>query len=728
MADPALHQAWQTWRSFADGIDLSDGSADCAPLHARLFRVSGNHPRRGSHLADTRASLHSTLDPWLGRPVGEPAPELETLRQTMSACEPAWRAVLGMIGARSTNWDEVERSARLAGLVWPSDPFWTSGLFGAGNRFDPLGVQRGRETTQALATLERLLAILNHPQGEPLWRWLNSTPNLTTPAEALHAAALFRDSAVAGVLDQQGLALLGWLPLVMALERLCQSVCLTLLNRLNESIPGKDAAGPAPTGQGKERPAKASFQRPVPEPLPIDPFFQNFPGSEPFLRAIAAEPLEDAHRLVFADWLDEACCAGNDRVAHRAQFIRLQCRRDQLPTFHVAWNFLQVESVNLFYHHYESWIAGLSNLEGEVSWGECENFCRGMIEKASVVSVPWPMGHDELFRIIAARHIYLRITSPEQLHSLLERPWLPQLVTLDLSCEGQYQAEQLRALGRSPALAGLVHLTWHDCYHIRPAAAMVDALDLPNLTSLAVSGINTSPAEVRSLIRALASSPVLPRLRSLAFGISRADLTSFRSLAAAPALAGLEQLSLGWNELQGGHIESLASSPFLTNLRLLDLTHNKLGNRGACALAVAPFLTGLRHLNLRATDLHREGARALADSPNLANLTVLDLGENQAMGTGLRALLASPHLSGLRSLNLSQTAATVADVRALSTASHLTSLQALDLSNLGFGDEVAWLLADSPSLQKLEFLDLRDNGLSPEAKAAVAERWPRAWV
>jgi uncharacterized protein (TIGR02996 family) len=722
VADPALHLAWQKWCSFADGLDLRDGSADCAALHVRLFRLSGNHPPRSKHLDDTRVRLCAALDPWLGRPAGEPVAELEALRQAMSACEPAWRAILGTGGARSTNHVEVERAALAAALAWPSAPFWTSGLFGAGNRFDPLGVQRGRETTESLAALATLLGILNHPRGEPLWQWLSTTPALTTPAQALHAAALFRDAAEAGVIAQRGLLLLGWGPLATTLDRLCQEVCLCLLNRLNEPLPATDSFQPARSARQKARAAGANYRRPVPDPLPIDPFFQNLPGSEPFLRSIAAEPLEDAHRLVFADWLEEA---GQEP---RAAFIRLQCRHDQLPPFHVARTFLQVEFTSLFYSHYESWRAGLSRLDGAVSWGELSNFCRGMIETVSTVSLPGPAGCDEIFRIIDARHLRLRIDGPEQLRTLLERPWLPQLISLDLSCEREYEAEQLRAVGQSEALAGLVDLQWHDCWNVRPAAALVDALDLPNLTRLSVNSINTAPAERRSLLRALADSPALRRIRTLNLGISGIDLTSFQSVVAAPALSGLEQLDLAWNRFSGRFIEPVASSPFLANLRMLDVSHNNLGNKGAQALADSPFLKGLVHLNLRDTDLRRAGARALAGSSNLAKLTVLDLGENKEIGSGLRALIESPNLDRLRSLNLSQTAATVQDVRALANGSHLANLEALSLSKSGIADEGARLLADSPWLQKLVFLDLSENELSPEGKAAIAQRWPRAWV
>src|SRR5579883_2713990 len=45
--------------------------------------------------------------------------------------------------------------------------------------------------------------------------------------------------------------------------------------------------------------------------------------ADSFLRVIAAEPENDAARLVYADWLDE------HGEADRAEFIRLQCGPDR---------------------------------------------------------------------------------------------------------------------------------------------------------------------------------------------------------------------------------------------------------------------------------------------------------------------------------------------------------------------------------------------------------------
>jgi uncharacterized protein (TIGR02996 family) len=57
-------------------------------------------------------------------------------------------------------------------------------------------------------------------------------------------------------------------------------------------------------------------KRVAPDPLPIEPWLRQFPGVEGFLRAIAEEPWDDAHRLILADWLDER------GATERAEVIR----------------------------------------------------------------------------------------------------------------------------------------------------------------------------------------------------------------------------------------------------------------------------------------------------------------------------------------------------------------------------------------------------------------------
>ena len=167
-------------------------------------------------------------------------------------------------------------------------------------------------------------------------------------------------------------------PCDRGLLRLCEDVCLCLLNRLNEPLPATIPASPRQTRSELQRPGRPRtvYRRVVPEPLPVEPYFQKIRGSEAFLRAIAEEPLEDAHRLAFADWLEE------EGHVPRAQFIRLQCRSASLPEEHVARKQLAQEATPLWANHQSAWIGDLPT-QGGTTW-EAYNFRRGMLERISI--------------------------------------------------------------------------------------------------------------------------------------------------------------------------------------------------------------------------------------------------------------------------------------------------------------------------------------------------------
>jgi uncharacterized protein (TIGR02996 family) len=48
-----------------------------------------------------------------------------------------------------------------------------------------------------------------------------------------------------------------------------------------------------------------------------------------FIRAILADPSDRALRLVYADWLEER---GDPDSAHRAEYLRVECQLDSLPS------------------------------------------------------------------------------------------------------------------------------------------------------------------------------------------------------------------------------------------------------------------------------------------------------------------------------------------------------------------------------------------------------------
>ncbi len=85
--------------------------------------------------------------------------------------------------------------------------------------------------------------------------------------------------------------------------------------------------------------------RTPPSPLPIEPYFQRIRGASGFLHAIAEEPDDLALRLIFADWLEE------EGHSPRADFIRLQCRVEKLPDWHLEHQRQMVQARELGEEH-----------------------------------------------------------------------------------------------------------------------------------------------------------------------------------------------------------------------------------------------------------------------------------------------------------------------------------------------------------------------------------------
>jgi uncharacterized protein (TIGR02996 family) len=716
MADPLLHEGWRKWRSFVEGLDLSEGSPDVTELHGRLFRLCGNHPLRAAELRTALEKVASVFSPWLDEQ--QPAPDcpLQRLDQTLERCESSWRALLGLGEVTRGVWSDVQRVALTAGLPW-NDPFWTSALHSGNRTFDLLAALRGRNHDESMALLDALLRIHDHPGGAALFEWTRTTTRLRRIDEALHAGDLMRRAYTEGALYPEWLGPLGWRELPGMLADLCENISIHFLARLNEPMPG---AVPAKT---TARAGRVVYRRKVPDPLPIEPYFQKIPGSEAFLRAISEEPLEDAHRLAFADWLEDA---GHEA---RAQFIRLQCRHDQLPDHPLARRHLTAPIENLFKANGKEWTADLPEPKN-IDWNSLDNFRRGLLEHP-------PCRYSHLHRLFPqqCQAVDVRgVSTPwteEIFGTNLDRPWLSRWVALEIT--DYLNGERLHALARSPVFAGLVHLrlsSWTLDYGV--VRALAEAVGLPSLATLDIPPSQLGDEGARALAAGKWPSGFrtlkLPGSLGSYRNRSGIGLLGIRALASSPGLANLEHLDVAWNHAAGAGVESLAASPFLANLKTLILEHCTIGNKGAKVLASSPFLKKLTCLDVSWARLLDEGLIALARSPNLANLTVLDLTGNGQIGeAGLRALATSPHLAGLRALSLSGLRFTSESMEAFA-AGAFANLEILDLSNARIDGPTAAELVKAPGLNNLVWLNLRqqEKALTPAAKGAIRKRWPFA--
>jgi uncharacterized protein (TIGR02996 family) len=114
---------------------------------------------------------------------------------------------------------------------------------------------------------------------------------------------------------------------------------------------------------------------------------------EGFLAAILAEPEEDSHRLVYADWLDEN---GN---SERAEFVRVQCRLARLDERHCGGYYCDAgEDGSALHVDCEWW--RLTREEGPLlAWAQDNlipaplvghvHFARGFPESASLPLARW---------------------------------------------------------------------------------------------------------------------------------------------------------------------------------------------------------------------------------------------------------------------------------------------------------------------------------------------------
>ena len=208
-----------------------------------------------------------------------------------------------------------------------------------------------------------------------------------------------------------------------------------------------------------------------------------------FLRAIMANPKDDAPRLAYADWL------GHDQPL--GEFIHLQCllaqsacrepsllreRREQdlLAQFHTQWS---------------------NHVARYVEW--C-SFRRGFIEEVSLGEKQLISHAGELFRLAPVMDVHLRTTG-EHLDDLPELPFLKHTFFLDLSAQplGDEGAERL---ADTPMLAQVHGLNLGSC---RLSDVGLDALiDSPDLGALRELYLNDNAVSDDSLRRFVLTSLV----------------------------------------------------------------------------------------------------------------------------------------------------------------------------------------------------------------------------
>jgi uncharacterized protein (TIGR02996 family) len=278
--------------------------------------------------------------------------------------------------------------------------------------------------------------------------------------------------------------------------------------------------------------------------------------AEAFLRAICEEPDEDAHRLVYADWLDE------HGRPERAEFIRVQCALAKIGPSDEGWPALEARQRALFGAHHRAWLSELpvwARPHACAVW----SYRRGFLAGVSCPASRW---------LTSAAGLVRRVP--------LER------LTLTAG------RGRLAAVSRSPHLAGLSSLSLHRDFGVAEVGELAAATHLPRLTELVLWAGQVGEEGTAAVLRL----PWLSRLTRLSLRSAWLTDAAAAALAAAPALAGLTFLDLSNNHFGPAAAAALASAPSLGRLETLWLSGCRIGDAGARALLGSPELTRLRLL------------------------------------------------------------------------------------------------------------------------------------
>ncbi len=237
------------------------------------------------------------------------------------------------------------------------------------------------------------------------------------------------------------------------------------------------------------------------------------------LKAIRDEPDNDAHRLAYADWLENEYYHGRltDAEFDRARFIRVQCELDSNPNLSFdERERLDLQEHQLLVQHGKEWKTPLTDLGAGIVM-----FQRGFPMAISISCRDFLDNGDKILSIAP-------------------------ITTARIA--GLQRIEDVRDLAATPALSRLTRQVMLDVDCDGDQAA-----------------------------RAIADSPHLSRLRTLV--MQRCGMTDAgaQALAGSAHLGGLAELDLSHNHIQNSGALRLATTQQMPNLVTLILRGNPVG-------------------------------------------------------------------------------------------------------------------------------------------------------
>jgi uncharacterized protein (TIGR02996 family) len=475
------------------------------------------------------------------------------------------------------------------------------------------------------------------------------------------------------------------------------------------------------------------------------------------VEACKADPLDDAGRLILADWLEEH---GDETDRALERIIRLQMSAEAggpdywLTIRQIARQHLRQwlgPSHGFFRRRMPRFERGLLHADvpagrwvespdddGGFEWVESASFDRvtaaqgpvllasAKIAGVSRLEVRSPLTPDAQDALARSRHLkgkrgltlsaresglasVGRLLRCEGIHTLAELRL--KLSPLDgIGDEGMIELAGIRGL------AGLQAVEVFDA-HLgeRGAAALFAAF--PRLRRLSVGR-----SSLGSSIGGLASAAFRDTLESLFLDVCALEAEGVAAFAGMRPPPRLRRLGLSWCGLRPPLAGAFFSAPTLHSLDGLELLNTGLGPAGAAALASSGW-AGPRVLHLWGNGLGDRGAAHVAAWPGLSRVRHLGLYMEGIGNKGLRALAASPHITGLESLDLLDNEFGRPGLRALAASPVMAVLRWLSLEYTPAA-EFAEDITSAPALRELRLGEVAMQRMGEKALARLRERLP----
>lgn len=307
----------------------------------------------------------------------------------------------------------------------------------------------------------------------------------------------------------------------------------------------------------------------------------------PFVAEIRAHPRDDAPRLVYADYLDEA---GDPQ----GELIRVHVALSHLAPGDPQRRELELREEELLANYAEAWLAPLSELGAEgVS---ARSLQRGLIERVRIKAAAFLEQGDELCRRAPALFCLELRGVAGLLSKLARRALPPQVTVLDLSAAGCGTAD-LDGLAQSAWTAQIAELSLSFSQLQDAAVTLLLRCEWPRLVKLNLSVNRLGPDALGTI--AQHKPPLL--LESLSVSVNQIGDAGLQHLGQAPLARSLRELDVGSTGVTAAGLARLAASPLAATLERLILRGNPLGSgseESLAALAAAPRLV---HLDLRGT-------------------------------------------------------------------------------------------------------------------------------